>query len=79
MTSAPISASIMLQIGPERMRDKSTTKRSSSGRMARNHNRDSRAEFLWKFCAFSVPLTVFLDADKASWLEISTDSSTKGC
>src|SRR5688500_7376724 len=39
ITSAPISASIIVHIGPERIRDRSTTTRSSSGRMDGNDNR----------------------------------------
>src|SRR6185295_417803 len=33
MTSAPMSASIIVQIGPERIRERSTTNTSSSGRI----------------------------------------------
>src|SRR5580765_6445489 len=44
MTCAPISASIIVQTGPDRIRDRSTTNMSSSGRMARNDN-----ELGWAF------------------------------
>src|SRR5256885_16429236 len=37
-TCAPMSASIIVQIGPESIRERSTMKMSSSGRMGRNHN-----------------------------------------
>src|SRR5688572_7198365 len=76
MIRAPISASIMLQIGPERIRERSTTKRSSSGRMEPNHSKERRQCFLWKSSVLSIFCRRFLDLGPHSWLEISTVSST---
>ena len=78
MIRAPMSASIMLQTGPERIRERSTTNRSSSGRMEPNHSKERMESFLWKYCVFSVSCGLFLYSCPHSWLEISTISSING-
>src|SRR6185295_1449158 len=65
MTCAPMSASIIVQIGPERILERSTTNRSSRGRIGRNHN-----ELGWSF-----PPAVASGGDSHSFC---TDFVTKG-